>query len=126
MCHYTIKYVQAPSVDTNTQTLIIHYIVQYSSTEDFLQHVDVLVQNNMTTIPLGSSTCFFRVTAKNSAGYSLFSNTAVALINSEYKGHVCIINTMHLHSHVTCIMILDYTIYQLLLLYSCIRISSIH
>ena len=73
-------------MDSNTQTPIMYYIVQYSSTEDFLQHVllTVPVTTNMITVPAGVLACFLRVSANNSAGYGPFSDTAVTpAVNSK-------------------------------------------
>ena len=66
-------------MDTNTQTPIMHYTVQYSSTEQFLQHVSIIVPvtTNMIAIPAGDMACFLRVSASNSAGNGPFSDTAI-------------------------------------------------
>ena len=60
----------------------MYYTVQYSTTEDFLQHVllTVPVTTNMIAIPAGDLACFLRVLANNSAGYGPFSDTAVTPI----------------------------------------------
>ena len=57
----------------------MYYSVQYSSTEDFLQHISLIVPvtNNMIAIPAGDSACFVRVSANNSAGFGPFSDTAI-------------------------------------------------
>ena len=66
-------------MDSNTQTPIMYYSVQYSSTKDFLKHISLIVPvtTNMITIPAGDSACFVRVSANNSAGYGPFSDTTV-------------------------------------------------
>ena len=75
-------------MDSNTQTPIMYYIVQYSSTEDFLQHVlltvPVTTNCNMIILPAGVLACFLRVSANNSAGYGPFSDTAITpTVNSK-------------------------------------------
>ena len=69
-------------MDSNSQTSIMYYIVQYSSTEDFLQHVLLIVPvtTNMIAIPAGDLACFLQVLASNSAGYGPFSDTVVTPI----------------------------------------------
>ena len=66
-------------MDSNTQTPIMYYSVQYSSTEDFLQHISltVPVTTNMIAIPAGDSACFVRVSANNSTGFGPFSDTTI-------------------------------------------------
>ena len=57
----------------------MNYIVQYSSTEQFLQHISLIVPvtTNMIDIPAGVSACFVRVSANNSAGFGPFSDAAI-------------------------------------------------
>ena len=57
----------------------MYYNVQYSSTEDFLQHVSLIVPVTtiMIAIPADDSACFLRVSANNSAGFGPFSDTTV-------------------------------------------------
>ena len=67
----------------------MYYSVQYSSTEDFLQHISLIVPvtNNMIAIPVGDLACFVRVSANNSAGFGPFSDTAITPtpVNSKQK-----------------------------------------
>ena len=64
---------------TPSLTPIMNYIVQYSFTEQFLQHISLVVPvtTNMIAIPAGELACFLRVSASNSAGNGPFSDTSV-------------------------------------------------
>ena len=67
----------------------MYYSVQYSSTEDFIQHISLIVPvtTNMIVIPAGELACFLRVSANNSAGYGPFSDIHVASTVTHISGN---------------------------------------